>query len=317
MNIATLFAGAGGFDYGFKKAGFKTLWANEFDKTIWDTYATNFPNTILNRHSITKVDSFEIPDVDGIIGSPPCQSWSAAGKKGGINDPRGQLFYEFVRILEDVQPKFFIAENVAGMLTKKNEEAFNIIKEHFENAGYRLTVNLLDSHDYNVPQNRKRVFFVGYRDDLNKTFSFPEPLLNKPILRDTIYDLIDKAIPDSNTEHGYITGGFSSMYMSRNRVRSWDEPSFTIQASGRHCPIHPQAPKMDLVKKDVRKFAEGKEDLYRRFTIREIARIQTFPDDFKFVYKKSETAYKMIGNAVPVNLAYELAKQIRLDMEES
>jgi DNA (cytosine-5)-methyltransferase 1 len=314
LKIATLFAGAGGFDYGFKKAGFTTLWANEFDKTIWETYSTNFPETILNKNSIIDVDSFEIPDIDGIIGSPPCQSWSAAGKKEGINDPRGQLFYEFIRILRDVQPKFFIAENVAGMLTKKNQEAFNIIKKHFEDSGYRLSIHLLDAHNYNVPQNRKRVFFIGYRDDLNKTFSFPEPILNKPVLKDAIFDLKEKAIPNSNTEHGYLTGSFSSMYMSRNRVRSWDEPSFTIQASGRHCPIHPQAPKMPLVKKDIRTFAEGQEHLYRRFTIREVARIQTFPDSFKFVFNKQETAYKMIGNAVPVNLAYELAKKIKEDL---
>ena len=107
------------------------------------------------------------------------------------------------------------------------------------------------------------------------------------------------------------------MYMSRNRVRSWDEPSFTIQAGGRHSPLHPQAPKMELVSKDIRRFVEGKEDLYRRFSVREAARIQTFPDDFKFYYKKLEDGYKMVGNAVPVNLAYAIAKEIKKDLDEN
>ncbi len=111
-----------------------------------------------------------------------------------------------------------------------------------------------------------------------------------------------------------MTGGFSSMYMSRNRVRAWDEPSFTIQAGGRHAPLHPQAPKMELVEKDKRKFVEGSEDLYRRLSIRECARIQTFPDEHKFYYKNLTAGYKMVGNAVPPNLAFVLAKKIYEDL---
>lgn len=111
--------------------------------------------------------------------------------------------------------------------------------------------------------------------------------------------------------HEYMTGGFSSIYMSRNRVRGWDEPSFTIQAGGRHAPIHPQAPKMVKVEKDKQIFAKGFEDLYRRLSVRECARIQTFPDDFIFKYEKVNSGYKMIGNAVPVNLAFHLAKAIK------
>ena len=111
-----------------------------------------------------------------------------------------------------------------------------------------------------------------------------------------------------------MTGGFSTSYMSRNRVRNWDEPSFTIQAGGRHAPIHPQAPKMIEVGKDKREFVKGKENLYRRLSIRECARIQTFPDDFIFKYENLADGYKMIGNAVPVNLAYYIAKQIIQDI---
>ncbi|MBQ8207450.1 MAG: DNA cytosine methyltransferase, partial [Clostridia bacterium] len=140
--------------------------------------------------------------------------------------------------------------------------------------------------------------------------------------RDAIWDLKDNAIPAQNSNktngincnflnHEYLTGSFSTIYMSRNRVRSWDEPSFTIQAGGRHAPIHPQAPKMVFVEKNKREFVKGKEHLYRRLSVRECARIQTFPDSFEFIYTDVADAYKMIGNAVPVKLAYEVAKKIK------
>lgn len=157
-------------------------------------------------------------------------------------------------------------------------------------------------------------------------FDFPEPLKEKPTLRDAIYDIKDSAIPavlKSKTNgdnciipnHEYMTGSFSSIYMSRNRVRSWDEPSFTIQAGGRHAPIHPQAPKMVEVEKNKRIFVPGKENLYRRLSVRECARIQTFPDDFIFYYTDVSAGYKMIGNAVPVNLAKAVGSQIRKSLE--
>ena len=309
MKIASFFSGAGGMDLGFQNAGFNITWANEFDKTIWLTHEKNFPNTKLDKRSITDIDSLDVPDIDGIIGGPPCQSWSVAGAKKGIEDKRGKLFFDFIRILEEKQPMFFVVENVSGMLSKKNEEALKNIKKMFKDIGYNLSFDMVDAWDYNVPQNRKRVFFVGYRKDLNKKFKFPKKINTKPVLKDILDDL-----PEDNNQ--YMRGSFSSMYMSRNRVRGWDEPSFTIQASGRHSPIHPSAPKMELVSKDVRKFQEGKEDMYRRFTVREAARIQTFPDNFIFHYEKIENGYKMVGNAVPVNLAYEIAKKIREDLGE-
>jgi DNA (cytosine-5)-methyltransferase 1 len=116
------------------------------------------------------------------------------------------------------------------------------------------------------------------------------------------------------SNHEYMTGGFSTIYMSRNRVRSWDEVSFTIQAGGRHAPCHPQAPKFQFVEQNVRIFVPGKEDLYRRLSVRECARVQTFPDTFKFYYKNIADGYKMIGNAVPVRMANVLAKKIMSDL---
>lgn len=322
MNIISLFAGAGGLDLGFEKAGFNIIWANEFDKDAWETYQANHSNTILDKRSITMIDSNEILDCDGIIGGPPCQSWSEAGALRGINDKRGQLFFDFIRILTDKQPYFFLAENVSGMLLERHSSALSNIKSSFANAGvgYELSFSVLNASDYNVPQDRKRVFFIGIRKDLGVKFSFPTPLNSKVTLQDAIYDLKDNVIIALDNKHNpnciipnheYMLGSYSPIFMSRNRVRGWNEQSFTIQAGGRQVPLHPQAPKMELVKKDLMKFASGKEHLYRRLSVRECARIQTFPDDFIFYYNNILAGYKMVGNAVPVNLAYEIAKEIK------
>lgn len=322
MKIISLFSGAGGLDRGFEAAGFSVIWANEYDKDIWQTYEKNFPHTELDKRSIIDVQSSEIPDCDGLIGGPPCQSWSEAGALRGIEDKRGQLFFDYIRILKDKQPKFFLAENVSGMLAARHAKAVQNIKALLIDSGYNLSFALLNAVDYGVPQDRKRVFFIGIRKDLAFNFTFPCPIQNKLLLKDSILDLQKTAIPALESQrtngssclvpnHEYLTGGFSTIYMSRNRVRGWDEPSFTIQAGARHAPIHPQAPKMQFVEQDKRIFVQGKEHLYKRLSVRECARIQTFPDEHIFYYDNLVAGYKMVGNAVPCNLAYHLAKAIK------
>ena len=173
-----------------------------------------------------------------------------------------------------------------------------------------------------------RVFYIGFRKDLNIDFGFPKGSTKddskKITLRDIIWDLQDMAVPSGEknrhnpkaiNNNEYFTGAYSPIFMSRNRVKGWDEQAFTVQASGRQCQLHPQAPKMVKVGTNDCRFVEGKEHLYRRMTIREVARVQGFPDDFKFIYNDTNTAYKMIGNAVPVNLAYEIATAIKLYLE--
>lgn len=326
MKVVSFFSGAGGLDRGFENAGFDVVWANEYDKAIWETYEHNHTNTILDKRSIANIPSNEVPDCDGIIGGPPCQSWSEAGSLRGLKDNRGQLFYEFIRILSTKRPKFFLAENVSGMLLSRHSKALLNIKELFDECGYNLSFSTVNAANYGVPQDRKRVFFIGYRKDLKLNFKFPEPTTLVPInLKDAIWDLRKNATPAGEKNHTvgknckvpnheYMTGGFSSMFMSRNRVRTWDEISYTIQAGGRHAPLHPQAPKMELISQDKRQFVKGYEDKYRRLSIRECARIQTFPDDFIFKYEMLSDGYKMIGNAVPVNLAYAVANQIKKDL---
>lgn len=322
MKLVSFFSGSGGLDLGFEKAGFDIIWANEYDKSIWETYERNHPNTRLDRRSIVDVPSDEVPDCEGIIGGPPCQSWSAAGALRGIEDKRGQLFYDFIRIIQAKRPKFFLAENVAGMMAPRHAEALKNIQAMFRDCGYRLSFELLNASDYGVPQDRKRVFFIGIRDDFDFSFEFPEPFKDKVCLEDAIGDLRESAIPalDKNTANGegcevpnheYLTGGFSTIYMSRNRVRSWEEQSFTIQAGGRHCPIHPSAPKMVKVGLDKQIFEPGCESQYRRMSVREAARIQTYPDDFVFHYRALLDGYKMVGNSVPVQLGKVLAESIQ------
>jgi DNA (cytosine-5)-methyltransferase 1 len=242
----------------------------------------------------------------------------------GINDARGQLFFEYIRILKDKKPKFFLAENVSGMLANRHAEAVKNILKMFKECGYNVSLTLVNAKDYGVAQERKRVFYIGFRDDLNINFVFPKGSTEKDedkiTLKDIIWDLKDSAVPTlpknkhnpkaiNNNE--YFTGAYSPIFMSRNRVKSWDEQAFTVQASGRQCQIHPQAPKMEKVGLNKCQFVPGKENLYRRMTVREVARVQGFPDDFKFIYTDTDNAYKMIGNAVPVNLAYEIACGIR------
>lgn len=325
MKLISLFSGAGGLDLGFEKAGFEIAMANEFDKTIWATYERNHSAPLI-KGDIRSIKESDFPnDIDGIIGGPPCQSWSEAGSLRGIDDERGQLFFDYIRILKDKQPKFFLAENVSGMLANRHSEAVQNIVKCFEGCGYNVSITLVNAADYGVPQDRKRVFYIGFRKDLNIDFKFPTPTTpnekEKKTMRDAIGDLVDTAVPAlpknrANTNlkipnHEYYIGAYSTIFMSRNRVRAWNEQGFTVQASGRQCQLHPQAPKMQFIEKNKRIFVPGKEDLYRRLTVRECARIQGFPDSFEFIYTDVDTGYKMIGNAVPIELAYIIAKSIK------
>ncbi|MDE5651247.1 MAG: DNA cytosine methyltransferase [Duncaniella sp.] len=324
MTLISLFSGAGGLDKGFHNAGFRTIVANEYDKKICPTFRANFPEVNLIEGDIRKIPSETFPDgITGIIGGPPCQSWSEGGALRGIEDSRGQLFYEYIRILRDKRPMFFVAENVSGMLAKRHSKAVSGFLQLFDEAGYDVNLKMLNANDYDVPEDRDRVFFIGFRKDLDiHDFSYPEPTRRKPTLRDAIWDLQYSAIPalEKNKTNGdacavpnneYFIGAFSPIFMSRNRVRGWDEPGFTVQASGRQCQLHPQAPKMEKIGVNLQRFVPGSEHLYRRMTVREVARIQSFPDDFIFLYDDVNYGYKMVGNAVPVNLACHIAIQIR------
>lgn len=256
------------------------------------------------------------------MGGPPCQPWSEGGKQLGLNDERGRLFFDYIKLIEKKRPKFFIIENVRGIINDKHYRIFLSFLTALERAGYVVSYSLLNAADYHIPQDRLRVFIVGFIKELNVEFSFPKPLNNSFVtLIKAIGDIsekprfyntepVDKEYGEW-TNHDVFTGPFDAKFMARNRVRSWNEVSFTIQAQAKNCPLHPQAPIMKYISPNQRIFVPGYEHLYRRLSVRECARIQSFPDNFRFFYTDIKDGYKMVGNAVPPRLARCLALSIK------
>lgn len=323
MDVVSFFAGCGGLDLGFEQAGFRVVWANDFDPCVYNTYERNHPNTFLCKDDINKIDPNDIPDCDGFIGGPPCQSWSVAGRRQGIEDKRGQLFLKYIAFIKAKMPKFFLIENVKGLLDEEFQDVFVGFLSQLEGIGYDVKYRLLDAADYNVPQNRERVFIVGFRHDTGIDYQFPQPSSSKQLtLKDAIGDINDIPIPcDEHMKmpscNSYFRGIFGSYYYRGNRRRNWDKPSFTIHATGSNIPLHPNSPKMVYKSHEDWSFIQERMKDYRRLTIRECARIQTFPDSFEIVCDNILDAYKMIGNAVPVKMAEIIATSIKNTIEES
>lgn len=325
--INSFFAGCGGLDLGFEQAGFHVAWANEFDPHCRATYIRNHPNTDFVLGDICKINPNTIPDCDGFIGGPPCQSWSVGGKQKGLDDERGQLFLKYIELINAKKPKFFVIENVKGILDDKFKNVFEDFVNKLDSAGYDVQWALLDAVNYRIPQNRERVFFVGFRKELDITFNFPSPTCVEPItLEQAIGDItkepnrfsgdmtkgsdkrVDKDIQYPN--HDVLSSKFGSFYYKGNRRRGWQQPSFTINATAEFAPLHPSSPKMMYYGHENWNFQKDKLEEYRRLSVRECARIQTFPDSFIFDYDNIKDAYKMIGNAVPPRLGNEIAKSI-------
>jgi DNA (cytosine-5)-methyltransferase 1 len=330
LQVASFFSGLGGLDSGFSLAGrgFQTIWANELEAQIAQSFEANHGSDVMVRGSLTDIRSQDVPKVDGMIGGPPCQSWSSAGARRGRNDPRGELFFKYVEVVSTHQPTFFVAENVPGLTHLRNAASLRLILDDLVAAGYNVSFGLLNAADYNVAQDRRRLFIIGYRRDTGRYFVPPAPnsritlsdALNgldpaSAIPWSTLSELGSRVIPHDN-HHFFDSGHFSMIYMSRNRVRAWDEQSFTIQASASHAPLHPQAPKMTWVGKDKFEFNPSAMQLglYRRFSVREIALIQGFDAGYLLKYSAINTGYKMIGNAVPPPLAKAIATQIADDL---
>lgn len=344
INTVSLFSGAGGLDLGVELAGISVkkgvklaydvinnqqtfydergfvnvIYSNDLFGAANKTYRNNIAknaDSIADSRDIRKV--YHFPNSDLMLGGFPCPGFSAAGPRL-LDDPRNFLYIHYIRALMDSKPAFFIAENVKGLMTMAKGQVLKQIKEDFSAAGYQVKVNLVNARDYGVPQSRERVFIIGTRNDIvekyNFEYSLPEPTNGENIapyvtLKDAIGDLPEN--PDDVFDSDY-----SSMYMSRNRKRGWNEQSFTIQASGRQAPQYPGGEPMKKIDKDKWKFVGT---FNRRLSVRECARIQTFPDWFQFsdddkknVAKNNRLneQYKQIGNAVPVYLAEKISRPI-------
>lgn len=293
-------------DLGFKKAGFKIIWANDIYKPACETYKKNFGVEPVYG-DIRKIEKFRRADV--LVACNPCQGFSMIGNREP-DDRRNFLYLEIFRVIRQVRPKYVVVENVRGLISLYGGRFFKLIKRSFRRHGYDFYWKLLNAKDYGVPQHRERVIFVGVRRDLKVKYEFPEathgqgPGLKPYVNLRKAIGRMKKAKPDEY----YNKDDWPFFYMSRNRRPDWNDVSFTIQAEGRQVPLHPSCPPMRRVEKDKFEFTDspGK---YRRLSAKECARIQSFPASFKFVGPLS-TQYTLIGNAVPPKLARAIAESI-------
>ena len=324
MRIVSFFAGCGGLDLGFEQAGFEVIWANDFDNNCLTTYLRNHHNTKFVLADLSKLDIDSIPESDGFIGGPPCQSWSIGGNQKGLEDKRGKLFLKYIEIIKAKKPKFFVIENVKGILDIKFKTSFEGFLSSLKEAGYDVNWNLLNAVDFSIPQYRERVFIIGFRKDLDIFYRFPSPNGKKYIdLKQAIGDINSKptfyshqdlveplSINCSYPNHDVLNSPFGNFYLRGNRRKKWTQPSFTINATASFAPLHPSSPEMIFRGREKWFFQNDKKNEYRRLSVRECARIQTFPDSFILDYKDIRNGYKMIGNAVPPRLAKQIAKTI-------
>lgn len=322
--LASFFTGCGGGDLGLKggfsfqnkkyaQLPFKLVYANEIDQKIADIFNENFP-VKADVKDIRQVE--EVPDHDVLVGGFPCVSFSIVAqnpKRLGIKNDVGKLFFEMCRIIRNKQPKAFIAENVKGIISANKGEAFPLILEEFEKCGYTVSYQVLNAADFGVPQNRYRVIIVGIRNDIKTNFEFPLPTHSqiegtklKPYV-----PLKSVVFPESEIEEKYyfsekaVQGMINAKKdMNKGRAQDLEKPCNTV---GAHLA------KVSLNSTDPVLLINGR---YRRFTPREVARIQSFPDSFKLVGSEG-TQYKALGNAIPPVLMWHVAKNLAKALDEA
>ncbi|MBQ6207873.1 MAG: DNA cytosine methyltransferase [Oscillospiraceae bacterium] len=307
FTAASLFCGAGGLDLGFERAGFKTVWANDTDADACETHR-NWSGAEVVRGDVSKLNVAEIPDTDVILGSCPCQAVSVSGARR-LDDPRNALYRYYVEIVRRKRPLAFVSENVKGILTMDGGKLISAIINDFSDCGYDVFYRLVNAKNYGVPQDRERVVIVGFRKDLRVDgFALPETNGERRTLLDALGNL-----PPAK-ECKICRAAYSPRYMSRNRKRGWNEPSYTIPAMAKQVTLYPGSPDMVRLDKDRWRFGDGGET--RRLSWREAAAIQTFPPDFEFC-GGLDSVYRQIGNAVPVRLAEFVARQVRPYLEQA
>ena len=307
-----MFCGCGGMDLGiiggfeylgkrYVKLPFEIVYALDNDEYCTKIYNDNFKHKCIVQ-DIKSLNIASLPNFDVLIGGFPCQSFSISAQNPprlGYKDERGMLFFEMVKILRERQPRFFIAENVKGLLSANKGKAFPMIIEEFENAGYKVVHRLLNAEEYGVPQRRQRVVIVGFRneEDYNR-FSYPAPIKN----RKTLGDVIDFDA-DNDNKWFFSQKAVDGMMavrekMNKGRVQSLDEPCNTISSHLAKVSLNSTDPVLLINSR------------YRRFTPRECARIQSFPDSFVLNSVSESRQYKAIGNAVPPVMMWYIANNL-------
>ncbi|MEA5478131.1 DNA cytosine methyltransferase [Pseudanabaena galeata UHCC 0370] len=309
MNVVSLFSGAGGLDLGFIKAGHKIVWANDNFSDAVKTYRRNIGDHIVCE-DISEIKSDDIPDHDILIGGFPCQGFSIANAKRGGNDERNKLYLELLRILKTKQPKFFVAENVKGILSLNQGEIFKMIVLDLTNAGYKVKHKVMNAADFGVPQKRERVIIIGVRQDVNITLEYPEPThseYNNLFENKKVWVSIGEAlknIPEPEEIHNLSNHTYSKFKLKfngyiGNRAIDPTKPAPTVTARGDEkggvvVLHHPRN--------------------HRRMSARELAITQSFPIDFVFEGSNS-SVYRQIGNAVPPLMAFAIASVFPIQFE--
>jgi len=315
IKIISLFSGSGGLDLGFLQTGkFKVILANDFNKLACESYKKNIGEHIVHE-DISNLKN--LPKADIIIGGPPCQGFSTANPKRSFDDPRNQLFKEYARIIKEVKPKMFLMENVSGMMTMGKGKVFDLIKKELINCGYKLYDKLLNAKDYGVPQSRRRVIIIGVRNDINEDYSFPKYTHENNHI--TINHLLSKKIKNDDPNHkisnltelnlerlNHIPEGGSMKDCPKELQNNSD-----LNRAMRRLNSNKISP--TIVHNNCDHYYHPTEN--RRITIREMARIQGYPDNYIFCGSKSEQS-RQVGNSVPIRLGNVLAKSIYLFMEK-
>lgn len=327
-----LFAGAGGLALGLEKAGFESIGLVEIDKDACLTLRTNRPNWNVIENDIIKVveeDLTKLFDIkkyglDLLSGGYPCQSFSYAGHKLGLKDVRGTMFYYYSKFLEQLQPKMFLAENVKGLVTLNNGNALKTMIGVFENIGYKVTYKVLNAWDYGVAQKRERIVIIGIRNDLvdKITYDFPEPLEYKPILRDVLSNVpLSEGVKYSEEKKKVmklVPEGGCWVDLPEDIAKEYMKSCYYMGGGRRGIArrLSMDAPSLTLTCSPAMKQTERCHPIETRpLTTREYARIQSFPDEWIFCGKVN-SIYKQIGNAVPVEFAYNIGKSIIKAMGE-
>jgi DNA (cytosine-5)-methyltransferase 1 len=310
MKVVSLFSGVGGLDMGFIRAGHEVVWANDIDADAVSTYKNNVGDHIIHD-SIENIHSDNIPECDMIIGGFPCQGFSVANMKRHVSDSRNELYQHMLRVIKDKKPAFFLAENVKGLTTLDKGKVLEMIIADFEKNGYKVQFKVLNAADYGVPQKRYRVIIIGVRCDVNINIEFPEPTHSDPsyVSSSSLKPWISigdalKDIPEPEEAHQLYNHTYSKYKLRFNGYlgHRWidpDKPAPTVTARGDNkggvvVLHHPNN--------------------HRRMSARELACTQSFPLSFIFTGNRS-SIYRQIGNAVPPDMAYALAKVFPLELD--
>ena len=314
-------AGAGGLSAGFEKAGFDILLLNEINKDCCQTLRINHKNIKVSCKDVRNLSLKKYNNVDVLVGGIPCQSFSVAGLARGLDDKRGEIIYEFIRLIKECNPKTFLIENVKGLYFHDKGKTLKHMIELIGNDGkYKVEHKVLNSNNHNVPQKRERLFIVGIRNDLKvQSFEFPCAMQYKPVLKDVLENIplsMGSKYPEKKIKVFDLVpqGGcwidlpknIQEEYMGQKMIRSSGGGSRGVARR-----LSMEKPCLTLLTSPSQKQTERIHPLETRpLTTREYARIQTFPDDYEF-YGSMTSVYKQIGNAVPVNMAQEVAFQIK------